>query len=157
MSFVSFIFFVCVHWDNHAVLSYIILIWYISWLPQCQIILPFWDKSLKVIPCLLEKDWILSPLWHLRRGKDDGCSHYYSTLYQWLYSEQLGKKHKDMQTGKEDKTSLFGGNIILDADYLNQAKKKVLIKLRKFWEIVEYKPCIKIKCILYTSNKQVKN
>lgn len=36
-----------------------------------------------------------------------------------------------MQTGKEDKTSLFGGNIILDADYLNQAKKKGANKIKK--------------------------
>lgn len=128
---VSFIFFVCVYWDNHAVSSYIILIWYISWLLQCQITLPFWDKSLKVIPCLLDKDWILSPLWHLGRGKDDGSSHFYSTLYQWLYSEQLGKKHKDMQIGKEDKNSLFVGNMILHAHYLNQAKKKSANKIKK--------------------------
>ena len=43
------------------------------------------------------------------------------------FCSKARKRDKARKTGKEDKTSLFGGNIILDADYLNQAKKKVLI------------------------------
>ena len=36
-----------------------------------------------------------------------------------------------MQIGKEDKNSLFVGNMmILDADYLNQAKKKKANKIK---------------------------
>ena len=35
-----------------------------------------------------------------------------------------------MQIGKEDKNSLFVGNMILDADYLKQAKKKKAKKIK---------------------------